>query len=154
MTTTPNIGTLHTQITAVGSRITCSPAPTNTDQDWLVLIDQHAYDKFAKDLMADGWIVGGSLIPNDANYLHESQRFNSFTKGVDNVIATASADFHKRFLAASSIAKRLNLLEKPDRIALFQAVLYATIDGADFMAAALTKDEKNFLDFLSEQELA
>jgi hypothetical protein len=127
----PEIGQFHRQITAVGSRVTCSPAPTGTDQDWLVRIEEADYDAFAQHLLSTGWEVGGSLIPNDANYLPTQQRFNSFTKGEDNVIATASVEFHRRFLAASATAKRLNLLDKADRIALFQAVLYgATGDHA------------------------
>lgn len=153
MTTAPNLGTKVKQITAVGSRVTCNPAPTDTDQDWLVLINEADYDEFAKALIADGWIVGGSLIPNDANYLHESQRFNSFTKGVDNVIATASDVFHSRFLAASSIAKRLNLLVKDDRIALFQAVLYATCHDPAFIPP-LTDEQKAAFDFIFAQETA
>lgn len=34
-------------------------------------------------------------------------------------------DIYDRFIAATAVAKRLNLLDKADRIALFQAVLYA-----------------------------
>lgn len=124
---TPTIGQFHKRITAVGSRVTCNPPPTDTDQDWLVLVDDKDFDKFAKDLIAQGWQVGGSLISNDANYLPPNQRFNSFTLGVDNVIATASQEFHDRFLSASATAKHLNLLNKEDRIALFQSVLYAAV---------------------------
>jgi hypothetical protein len=137
MTTAPNIGALHKQITAVGSRVTCSPAPTDTDQDWLVLVSESDFDNFATDLIRQGWKVGGSLIPNDANYLPPSQRFNSFTLGVDNVIATASTEFHNRFLSASATAKRLNLLSKDDRITLFQSVLYAAICDPAFQPAQI-----------------
>ncbi len=114
------------QINAVGSRVTCDPAPVGTDQDWLILVEDQAFDQFATSLIVDGWEVGGSRIPNDVNYLPAGQRFNSFTKGEDNIIATASDEFHRRFLAASAIAKRLNLLSKTDRIALFQAVLLSS----------------------------
>lgn len=138
MTTAPNIGTLAKRITAVGSRVTCNPAPTNTDQDWLVLVDEKDFDAFAKTLLSQQWEVGGSLIPTDANYLPPSQRFNSFTLGIDNLIVTASEEFHQRFLAASAVAKRLNLLNKDDRIALFQAVLYAFICDPAFIEADST----------------
>ena len=132
ITVPPFIGELHQQITPVGSRVTCNPAPTNTDQDWLVLVDASKFDAFALALLSDGWEVGGSMVPNDVNYLPASQRFNSFTKGIDNVIATSSPEFHMRFLAASSVAKRLNLLSKADRVALFQAVLYGNGCDAEF----------------------
>lgn len=137
------------QITAVGSRVTCNPPPVGTDQDWLVLVDAAAYDQFADTLIKDGWEVGGSLIPNDANYLPESQRFNSFTKGEDNIIATDSPEFHQRFLAASATAKRLNVLLKPDRIALFQAVLYGAHTDSAFAANSPSFD----LTFLEDDQL-
>lgn len=125
MATPPDIGDLHKSITAVGSRVTCAPPPMDTDQDWLVLVDEKDFDQFAAFLSDHLWQVGGSLIPNDENYLPAEVRFNSFTLGDANLIVTASKTFHDRFLAASSIAKRFNLLVKADRIALFQAVLYA-----------------------------
>lgn len=128
----PAIGSTHKQITAVGSRVTCNPAPQGTDQDWLVYVAEKDYPAFAKALLTDGWEVGGSMIPADVDYTPIHSRFNSFTKDEDNVIATASPKFHRRFLAASSVAKRLNVLNKQDRIALFQAVLYGTVDSPAF----------------------
>jgi len=122
---TPDIGNFHKQITAVGSRVTCNPPPTGTDQDWLVWVDRiEEYDQLADFLLLNGWEIGGSRVPEDVNYLPESQRFNSFVKGEDNVIITKSEEFHRRFLAASAMAKHFNLLKKEDRISLFQAVLY------------------------------
>jgi hypothetical protein len=143
----PPIGTLHKQINAVGSRVTCSPAPTNTDQDWLVLVPHASYDAFAKSLMADGWEVGGSAIPVDDDYRNPHEKFNSFTKGDDNVIATCSEEFHRRFLSATATA--LNLLEKRDRINLFQAVLYAAICDPRFEVVHpfLAYDETNEIFF-------
>ena len=41
-----------------------------------------------------------------------------------NLIVTRNDTFFNRFMAASSVAKRLNLLDKADRVAVFQAVLY------------------------------
>lgn len=111
-------------ITAVGSRVTCDPAPTDTDQDWLLYVEAKDYRPLLGFLLASKWEPGGSLVPVDESYRPPNERFNSFKLGVDNAIVTDSMEFHKRFLAASSIAKRLNLLEKADRIALFQAVLY------------------------------
>jgi hypothetical protein len=138
MIATPNIGSLHKQITAVGSRVTCDPAPMHTDQDWLVYVAESDYDRFAADLIKTGWVVGGSLIPADVNTLPGQDRFNSFTSGEHNIIATCSVDFHQRFLSASSAAKKLNLLDKAERITLFQSVLYATIHSPDFQPALTT----------------
>lgn len=129
----PNIGTLHKRITAVGSRVTCDPPPTDTDQDWLVLVDEKDFDNFANYLIYVGWELGGSLIPYANNTLSSDYIFSSFTLGMDNIIVTASTEFHNRFLSASSVAKSLNLLKKEDRIMLFQSVLYAAICDSAFL---------------------
>ena len=121
----PQIGAFHASLTPVGSRATCSPPPTDTDQDWLLFVAKDNYGPLVDSLLADGWDVGGSLVPLDESTLPPDWRFNSLKKGIDNIVITDSDIFHARFLAASSVAKRLNLLSKDDRIALFQAVLYA-----------------------------
>lgn len=128
----PEIGNFHLEIFAVGSRVTCNPAPTGTDQDWLVLVDSDNYGKLAEFLLNQNWIVGGSMIPEDVNWLPPAQRFNSFTLGEDNLIITHSHEFFKRFLSASAVAKSLNLLKKEDRIALFQAVIYGNTENSEF----------------------
>jgi len=111
-------------ITPVGSRVTCDPAPRDTDRDWLVLIDAADENKLMEYLSADQWQIGGSL-PDEENKTPAEQRFISFTKGIENVIVTSSEEFHRRFIAATSVAKMLNVLDKAQRVALFQAVLYA-----------------------------
>lgn len=45
-------------------------------------------------------------------------------RGNINVIVTPEMEFFDRFMAATELARRFNLMEKVDRIALFQAVLY------------------------------
>lgn len=106
----------------VGSRVTCNPAPTNTDADYLVYTGD-PYVLRDKVLEA-GYEIGGSLLLDANSPLEGNDRFSSYTKGEINLIVTSDEAFYKRFLAASSVAKRLNLLKKEDRIALFQAVLY------------------------------
>lgn len=114
----------------VGSRVTCNPPPTDTDMDVLVLIDGTdrgyvtAYDDFRKA----GWSLDGSEIVVPEFAQDPAERFNSFSKGEVNCIITDSEVFFKRFMAATAVAQRLNLMDKADRIALFQAVLYANGD--------------------------
>ncbi len=115
----------HVSITPVGSRVTCDPAPLDTDRDWLVLVQPEHWKAFALAMVEAGWAQGGSDIPDDSNETEPDDRFNSYTLGVENVIATCSEVFHRRFLAATSVAKLLNLQEKHERVAMFQAVLYA-----------------------------
>lgn len=111
------------EITSVGSRVTCSPAPTDTDRDFLVLVEGRDWGNLWGALERDKWKVDGSL-PVNAEPWDASVRFSSFKRDECNLICTDAPDFHRRFLAATAIAKRFNLLEKADRIALFQAVLY------------------------------
>ncbi|WP_181950862.1 hypothetical protein [Aurantiacibacter spongiae] len=50
--------------------------------------------------------------------------FRSWRRGDLNIVTTTSSEFYDRFETATELAKRFNLLDKADRIALFQAVLY------------------------------
>lgn len=113
------------RVEPVGSRVTCKPAPVNTDEDWLCLLpaDAESGANFDAALVGMGWRLGGSQ-PTDAEVMPPSARFWSYTHGEVNIIVTRSEEFYKRFMAATSVSTRLNLLEKDDRIALFQAVLY------------------------------
>ena len=101
----------------VGSRVTCDPAPTDTDEDWLVLVREVPVEK----LQEAGFSQEGTpefYTGNDAG------GFRSWRKGEINLITTQSDEFFRLFLTATYLAKRFNLLRKQDRIALFQAILY------------------------------
>ena len=119
-----SLGILH--FIPCGSRVTCFPAPTNTDQDWIVLVSTNQWEEFEDKLLSEGWIVGGSDLSVDVNVTPAEQQFKSFTLGEDNIIVTKSPAFFYRFVAATRVAKRLNLIWKTDRIELFQAVLYGS----------------------------
>ncbi len=104
-----------------GSRVTCEPPPVDTDEDWLVqLLDN---DRKVSDAVS-------TLTQNDfrwegsEHYQSAAGTFMSWRKGNLNLIVTRDAGFAGRHRAATSICKRLNLLRKEDRIAVFQAVLY------------------------------
>ena len=101
----------------MGSRITCNPPPIDTDEDWLVLV---GVDPEAK-LLAAGFVQDG----NPEFYTgSDVGGFRSWRLGDLNVVTTPDTAFYQRFMTATHLAKRFNLLEKGDRIALFQAVLY------------------------------
>lgn len=106
----------------VGSRVTCDPAPPNTDVDYLVLVRPGEMQDAEHTLFMDGYEIGGSVILPSGESVPCS--FRSFRKGNINLILTEDLIFLGRFLAATSVCKRLNVLSKPDRIMIFQAVLY------------------------------
>lgn len=101
-------------IVPVGSRVTCDPPPTDTDRDWLVMVTD--INDFAELVDDAGWEYGGSG-EGDPDFM-------SFRKGIDNLIVTDDLFFYDKFMLASTLAKRFNLMKKEDRVALFQAVLY------------------------------
>jgi hypothetical protein len=113
-------------IEPVGSRVTCSPAPTDTDEDFLCLVSgPDAFWKLITHLQDNLYELGGSdVAPVDEYVLAEWEGFQSYKKGDVNLIVTCSEKFFGLFMEASDEAKRLNLLAKEDRIALFQKILY------------------------------
>ena len=110
-------------ITPVGSRVTCDPPPVDTDEDWLVLLKHHKFLDGLQFLESEGFKLDN---PNE-HYRPEEGRFNSWRKGDTNLIVTRDWEFHRRFLAATHVAKTLNVMKKQDRVTLFQAVLYGAI---------------------------
>lgn len=117
------ITTLSKKVKRVGSRETCFPAPTDTDEDWLVLTAS------LEDLLnLEGVLREGGYKQDTGDiedYTGESEViFKSFRKGDINVILTFEETFFDLFMKATHLAKRFNLQHKDDRIALFQAILY------------------------------
>ena len=104
---------------ASGSRTICSPAPLDTDLDIVVLIDS---PRAVVELVDMGYL-----------YHHESQvayawpqdhddAFVSLRKGEVNLIVVWSRTGFERWRLYTEAARRLNLLNKSDRIALAQVI--------------------------------
>lgn len=111
-------------ISKTGSTVICDPAPTDTDEDWIVLTDD--INKLKKELLKHDF-------KPDCGKEYEDPEFVSFSrytsKGVfslegkrTNYIVTESNRFFKSFVFATEIAKRLNITEKRDRIDFFTIV--------------------------------
>ena len=101
------------EIQRVGSRVTCNPAPTDTDEDYIV---------YTEDLST---LMGDCI---DRAFTHEGSyvgsEFHSLRQGAINLIITTKKDFYDKFILATHVCKTLNLLDKQDRITVFQAILY------------------------------
>lgn len=144
--TIEDIRALVTDIRPVGSRVTCNPPPVDTDIDYLVLVTNDQFDSLLPDLFSQGFDIDGSEVCDPADHLSNKDTFQSFSHGDLNLIVTQDSEFFRRFLAATEVAKRLNLLVKEDRVALFQAVLYANPDmrqmpSAPWAAAVVEEDD-------------
>jgi hypothetical protein len=105
----------------VGSRVTCDPAPTDTDEDYLCL----SFGEYDDTLICAGFVRDGSPKFYTGN---DNGGFRSFRRGDLNLIVTQDPAFFQLFLTATHLAKIFNLLQKNHRIALFQAILY----GVDY----------------------
>ncbi len=99
-----------------GSRYICTPPVTDTDDDYVVLVQD------TRSFIHDARNAGYEASAKDSCADHSE--FMSFRKDDINLIVTDDLAFFGRFNAATEVAKRLNLRNKNDRIMLFQAVLY------------------------------
>ncbi len=109
-----------------GSAFTCDPPTAAEDIDYHVLTSR--IDDLEADLIEDGWVVGGSGTMGTATVY-------SYRKGSFNIIAVESPIFFERLRLATDLAKRFNLLDKADRISLFEAVaddFYEAICAVEF----------------------
>jgi hypothetical protein len=105
------------EIHRTGSRYICNPPVFGTDEDFIVLMRGDP----AARLLDIGFKQDGSPQFYTGN---DNGGFRSYRRGSENLIVTSEQEFFDKFVCATELAKRFNLKSKPDRIALFQAVLY------------------------------
>ena len=104
----------------VGSRVTCDPPPEDTDEDWLVLdLDHKVFDLLERT--SAHRCLGD--YDDDSNDLLTSD-MSAFRIDEVNIICMHNQEQYDRFLLATRLAKQFNLLEKKDRVDLFNAVRY------------------------------
>ena len=102
----------------VGSRVTCVPAPTDTDEDVLILVNN--VTQFASKCIRAGFKEEGS---------YAGAAFVSLKLGEGNLIVTEEEEFYDKFMLATHVCKSLNVLDKQHRITVFQAILYGKAYG-------------------------
>lgn len=105
-------------VSRTGSREICSPPPVDTDEDWLVYVDP-AFGRQALELLN-----AFEFVREEPDPRWPSKGFGFYVNANVNLTITSTGDAWERHRAATHVAKRLNLLDKQDRIAVFQAVLY------------------------------
>jgi hypothetical protein len=124
-----------------GSRVTVTPPPMDTDEDWLVVISpSQAAISNAVGILAEA----GYEWEGDTEHYQDvaGNTFMSWRKGNVNLIVTANADFAHKHHVATALCKRLNLAGKQDRLAVFQAVLYANVWTPPPEAGTVNEGEK------------
>ncbi len=117
-------------IVPVGSRITCNPPPMDTDEDFLVLVQNKREAILGLKEMGFEYSADPEVAAEYERMNETSQwSFTSMFLGHVNYIVTDSAFFFERFLTATHVCKTLNLMNKADRILVFEAARGATMSS-------------------------
>ncbi len=104
---------------ATGSSVICPEVGPN-DDDVVVLV--RSMTESAQQLLDALWAVEADMQYNGGPVSFFSARSDN-----RNLIVTDSPELFDRFVAATRVAKALHLVQKKDRIVLFQYVLYGNL---------------------------
>jgi hypothetical protein len=101
----------------VGSRVTCNPPPTDTDQDILCLVEEEEEETLFMWIEQRGWDFEG-----DKKY--DMENFTSYRKTIEgtewNLIITTKPEWFDAFMDATRECKEKNVPTKEGRIAVFE----------------------------------
>ena len=97
-----------------GSNYICNPPIEDTDIDEMFFV--YDLEKTDIDLTRDGWTKCGI-----SEYAVTG--WAAYRKGNLNALVTSSQDHYDKFEAATELAKKRNLLNKEDRIKLFNTIV-------------------------------
>ena len=101
-----------------GSAYVCDPPVTNTDEDYIILVN--SVGDSCEYLLRLGFL-------HCSKYPNLAEKFVALRKGTINFIITSDEVYYIRYVAATELAKKLNLTNKSDRINLFHVI----IDGRE-----------------------
>jgi hypothetical protein len=137
----------------VGSRVTCNPPPTDTDQDILVLLPKENLEVFNQELYANKWTscsdreetdsppvppVGSSsdvwwawgeamnkweATQDTYGTLADGESFESWRKEDINLIVTLDPEWFDKMMEACEVCKALNVMSKAERIAIHSKIV-------------------------------
>lgn len=103
-----------------GSRVICDPVPEGSDDDYMLFGNRaYIHDNLLK--------IGFKMTSEDYG---DGSWFNAYRMDEYNVLVTDSLVFFERFEAATALAKARNILDKEQRVAMFQRILYG--DGGHY----------------------
>lgn len=114
---------LWSGIYASGSAVICNPPVLNSDKDFIICATNPRL--LIEFLVKNNFEVS---LNNDGKYkFNPDDGITCLRRDEVNLVVTVSRDFYLKFVEATDLAKKLNLLEKSQRIALFQYVLYGNL---------------------------
>lgn len=97
-----------------GSSYICNPPVLDTDRDFVLLVTD--YDAFIAAAIDKGYTVCG-------NSEYEDKEFTALRQENVNLLVVATEELWKSWVSATELAKRFNLLNKADRVALFKVIV-------------------------------
>ena len=106
-----------------GSSVICEPPVTDTDKDIVLYVFPEDRDGLHVRLLADGWERGGSRDELDGIDGWASFKKKHTDDVLYNFIVTTDTNHYSNMYLATKVAKKLNLLNKEDRIMLFNAFI-------------------------------
>lgn len=114
-------------VSPTGSRYTCFPPVENTDADFIVeCLGNYETEHLIVNLKALGWYDSRDGVSQEIRdaYADVSPNFVSLKhpNSVANLIVTGDAEFARRWRGATEVSKRLNLMDRDDRVVLFRAI--------------------------------
>jgi len=109
------IGLYESRFTT-GSSVICNPPVLNTDIDVMFYTKDMA--SFSCYLIDNNWKSSFEDYKLEADGIFKAYRKENY-----NVLLTQDIDYYDRFEEATILATKLNLLEKHQRIALFEYVV-------------------------------
>jgi len=102
-----------------GSSVICNPPVTNTDIDFMFYTRDMA--KFEAHLLKQGWKECGEY---DVN----TESWKAYRKDNLNYLLTDDNCYYEKFETATKLATKLNLLDKQQRITLFNFITEGELD--------------------------
>lgn len=120
---------LGVEITPCGSRVTCDPPPTDTDEDYLLLVPpgREIRRRIDRYLTSERFFAESNVYVNQPS----ENAFQSWRREPVNLIVTCDPEFARRHKAATAECKRWNVARKIDRVAIFQWILYGNDTGLE-----------------------
>lgn len=117
-----------------GSRYICNPPVTTTDEDWIILTDDA--QTFVYTAQQVGWYSSdeGYQYPrSEDDGEAPDPQFKSIRCKDLNFIVISDAEYYDKYVGATELAKKYNLLSKVDRIQLFHLVLDGELLSEEFI---------------------
>lgn len=121
----------HEDAAETGSRYICKPAPTDTDEDWIIDCSKPGQMTDAHEVLKKHGFYIADMKEDEYDDIREN--FTPYRLGNLNLILCNNRAFYRKFLFATELAAEMNLLQKKDRILLFQGILYHKINGEEYL---------------------